>query len=427
MGVDQLSLADQHFSADHPDEIAELANSISDGVNLILGGKIKTDKVSGVDGDVFVSLLDLADSGGYPLLVEADGSRMLPLKAPANHEPAIPTLGYPSGDWLDAVVVVAGLTGLDKPLSGEWVHRPERFAITSGLEIGGLISPTELARVLCHPDGGLRNIPAGVRRIALLNQADTAALQAQGQNLAHLLLPEYQAVIISALDPYASWTAARKDQATYGDRFPAELEPSIFACYEPVAGIILAAGESSRLGEPKQLLPWKGEPLIRHIVRTAHSAGLSQIVVVTGAYADRVERSLTGMDVTIAHNLTWEMGQSSSVRSGLGALEPGTGAAIFILADQPNVPPDLIRLLMETQATTLSPIVAPQVDGERANPVLFNRDTFTALNLLQGDIGGRLLFSQYPVQWVMWHDGDVLLDIDTAEDYRRLVESSFDN
>jgi molybdenum cofactor cytidylyltransferase len=82
---------------------------------------------------------------------------------------------------------------------------------------------------------------------------------------------------------------------------------------------------------------------------------------------------------------------------------------------------------METQAKSLSPIVAPQVDGQRANPVLFNRETFAALNRLQGDIGGRNLFSRYPVQWVVWHDGDVLLDVDTAEDYRRLVESSHDD
>jgi molybdenum cofactor cytidylyltransferase len=293
------------------------------------------------------------------------------------------------------------------------------------MEMGEVISPAALARVLSHPDGGLKNIPAGVRRIALLNQADTADLQSQGQTLARLLLPEYQAGIISALNPFASWSVPVKRQARNGDRF--STEPSIYACYEPVAGIILAAGESRRLGKPKQLLPWKGEPLIRYIVLTTKSAGLSQVVVVTGAYGDQVEKSLAGMDVTIARNPDWESGQSSSVKTGLKALEPGTGAAIFILADQPNVPPDLIRLLMETQAKSLSPIVAPQVDGQRANPVLFNRETFAALNRLQGDIGGRNLFSRYPVQWVVWHDGDVLLDVDTAEDYRRLVESSHDD
>jgi molybdenum cofactor cytidylyltransferase len=150
-------------------------------------------------------------------------------------------------------------------------------------------------------------------------------------------------------------------------------------------------------------------------------------VVVTGAYADQVERLLDGMEVGFARNPDWKMGQSSSVRTGLSALKPGMGAAIFMLADQPNVPPDLIRLLMETRATSLSPIVAPQVDGQRANPVLFDRDTFSALNQLEGDVGGRILFSRYPIQWVTWHDRDVLLDVDTAEDYRRLVEGSGDD
>ena len=102
-------------------------------MNLILGGQIEGGKVRGVNNRVFERLLELADSKNYPLLVEADGSRMCPLKAPGDHEPDIPVLGYPEEDWLDAVVVVAGLSGLAKTLSAEWVHRPETFAALSGL------------------------------------------------------------------------------------------------------------------------------------------------------------------------------------------------------------------------------------------------------------------------------------------------------
>jgi molybdenum cofactor cytidylyltransferase len=427
MALDQLSLADRYFFVEHPNQVDKLNSSISGGVNLILANKIEADKVQGVDHSIFERLLGLADAHQYPLLVEADGSRMLPLKAPADHEPDIPAIGYPGADWLDAVVVVAGLQGLFKPLSNEWVHRPEHFAAICGLKMGEVVTIEALARVLTHPEGGLKGIPQGVRRIVLLNQADTANLQSRGQSLARLVLPSFEAVVITALNPSVNSNAETKSQQITGDRTPPEPEPSIFATYEPVGGIILAAGESSRLGEPKQLLSWKGEPLIRHIVRTALSTGLDQVVVVTGAYADQVERLLDGMEVGFARNPDWKMGQSSSVRTGLSALKPGMGAAIFMLADQPNVPPDLIRLLMETRATSLSPIVAPQVDGQRANPVLFDRDTFSALNQLEGDVGGRILFSRYPIQWVTWHDRDVLLDVDTAEDYRRLVEGSGDD
>lgn len=418
----QLSLADRFFTAGDSGQVARLASSLSKGVNLVVGGEAGEGKVSGVNDEVFSRLLALAEDKNLPLLVEADGARMCPLKAPAEHEPNIPTAGDRGADWLEAVVVVAGLRGLGKPLSPEWVHRPEIFAALCGLELGQAITPEALARVLSHPQGGLKNIPPGARRVALLNQADTGDLQALGQTLARMLLPSFRAILIAALEPSSGLTEAVTGRERTSGRSQQAQEPAVFAACEPVAGIVLAAGESSRLGQAKQLLPWKGEPLIRHIVRTALSADLSQVVVVTGAYADQVERSLEGMAVTITRNRHWKIGQSSSVKAGLRATDKGTGAAIFILADQPHVTPDLIRALVEAEAATLSPIVAPLVDGQRGNPVLFSRDTFPAFEELEGDMGGRKLTSRYPVQWVPWHDREVLLDIDTAQDYRRLVK-----
>ncbi len=100
-------------------------------------------------------------------------------------------------------------------------------------------------------------------------------------------------------------------------------------------------------------------------------------------------------------------------------IEPG--GAIFLLADQPQTPPTLIRSLVEMHARTLAPIIAPLVNGQRGNPVLFDRATFSDLLSLTGDVGGRSLFSRYPVEWLPWHDEGVLLDVDTEEDYSRLV------
>ena len=87
-----------------------------------------------------------------------------------------------------------------------------------------------------------------------------------------------------------------------------------------MAGVILAAGAASRMGQPKLLLPWKGEALIRHAVRTALEARLDQVVVVTGAAGAEIKAALAGLDVTIVENLDWQEGQSTSVRAGINAL-----------------------------------------------------------------------------------------------------------
>ncbi|MCK4898829.1 MAG: putative selenium-dependent hydroxylase accessory protein YqeC, partial [Anaerolineales bacterium] len=287
LATDQLSLADHLILVERPKDLATLAGHQIQDVTLITGPEIEDDRMQGVEAEILESILNLANSQEYPLLIEADGSRKLPLKAPADHEPAIPVLGSlgAAQSWLDAVIVVAGLSGLGKPLTSDWVHRPERFAELSGLDIGAKITPDALGRVLTHPSGGLKNIPANARRVLLLNQADTLDLQAQAQRVilrgssVASLLSSYNAVIIASI---------KSDH--------------IYAVHESVAGIVLAAGESSRFGEPKQLLSWHGEPFIRHVARKALTAGLSPVIVVTGAHSSQVKRAVEDLEVVVVQN-----------------------------------------------------------------------------------------------------------------------------
>jgi molybdenum cofactor cytidylyltransferase len=196
---------------------------------------------------------------------------------------------------------------------------------------------------------------------------------------------------------------------------------TIHSVSERVAGIILAAGASRRYGSPKLLLPWKGFPLINHVVTAALQAGLDPVVVVAGEHNAAIREALKGQPVVVLYNAEWESGQSSSVRTGLDALPMWIGAAVFLLGDQPQIPPSLPHALVNTHSTKLAPIVAPVVDGQRANPVLFDRTTFNDLRKLHGDVGGRALFSRYPVTWMEWHDPAVLQDIDTPDDYHSLL------
>jgi molybdenum cofactor cytidylyltransferase len=179
------------------------------------------------------------------------------------------------------------------------------------------------------------------------------------------------------------------------------------------------------MGQPKPLLQWRGKPFIWHVARTALDAGLAPVVIVTGARADDVQLALADLPVEVSHNPDWEAGQSTSVRAGLQSLPPDTRAAVFFLADQPHVPTALVRALVEQYTQTPSPIVAPFVGDRHGNPVLFDRSLFPDLMSLQGDAGGRQVLSRYPIAYVPWNDPNLLLDVDTLEDYERLLKSEW--
>ena len=189
LSLEQTRLADRCLTVTSPEDVPE---QVGAGLTLLTGLPDTRGRALGLDEACLARVHALADRLNLPLLIEADGSRCLPLKAPALHEPPIPP-------WVDAVVVVAGLSGLGRPLDAATVYRPEDFAALSGLALGELVTPEALARVLTHPQGGLKNIPPGARRFALLNQADDPAAREQAAELARLLLPAFDAVAVASL------------------------------------------------------------------------------------------------------------------------------------------------------------------------------------------------------------------------------------
>lgn len=396
-GENQMSLANQNHIIESPSDIDALEDTLLDGITLLTGPVGSDRRSSGLDQKLMKRVKAFADSRNLPLLIEADGSRQRPLKAAAEHEPVIP-------EFVDSVVVMAGMSALGQPLNADWVHRPEIFGKSSGLTTGDEITPAALANVLVHKTAGLKGIPEHARRIALLNQNDSVEKESAAQQIATRLLPAYHAVLVA-------------DIAHYSEERPSQ----VHAVHEAVAGIILAGGESKRMGEPKQLLDWHGEPFVRHIAQTALSAGLSPVVVVTGADAELVNPVISDLPVSIVHNPNWQSGQSESVKVGLAALPGNAGSAIFLLVDQPQVPISLLQNLIAAHATSLAAIVAPQVDGQRGNPVLFDRDTFPELGEISGDVGGRAIFSRYKIEWIPWLDASLRIDVDTREDYDRLI------
>ncbi len=413
LAVEQLSLADRIVSVDDIANTGEISSQLKNEVVVLIGEQNANERISGVPKEILEEIYQFTKGHGINFLIEADGSRQLPLKAPAQHEPAIP-------NFVDSVVVIAGLSALGNPLSDEWVHRVEIFSKLADLDIGEEITSDAIIQVLINPLGGLKSIPEGARKVCLLNQADNVQLQAQGNKIAGKLIQSYDAAIISSFkEELAKGNGERSN--IVADQFPSNCE--IFAVHEHIAAIILAAGGSERMGRVKQLLPWKGESLVRHVASSALMAGIEKVVVVVGASGKEIQAGMRDMPLEFVNNPNWSIGQSSSIHTGLVALPDGIGGAIFLLADQPQISPTLLRTLIEKHSHTLAPIIAPLVDGQRGNPVLFDRNTFTDLQAIRGDKGGRVLFSKYPVEWIDWHDDSVLLDIDTEEDYQRLLAS----
>lgn len=185
-----------------------------------------------------------------------------------------------------------------------------------------------------------------------------------------------------------------------------------------VAGIVLAAGGSSRFGSPKQLLPWGETTVLNRVVQTALQTCLSPVVVVLGANADMIEPQVPEGCVVV-RNDSWSLGQSSSLKIGLANIPAEVDGVLVLLGDQPQVNPFFIDSIVQ-RGLESGKITIPYVNDRRANPVFFPKDTLGRLGEVTGDRGGRAIFSDFQVELLPWLDDLMAMDIDTPEDYEKL-------
>jgi molybdenum cofactor cytidylyltransferase len=191
-----------------------------------------------------------------------------------------------------------------------------------------------------------------------------------------------------------------------------------------VAAIIVAAGASSRLGQPKQLVLVDGEPLLQRAVRCAREAGAVPVFVVLGSSRERIEKALELCDATIIANADWEEGLASSIRAGVKAAAAGAvGAAgvLLMTCDQPRATVEHLRMMIEKFDGELNLVlIASTYAGIRGTPAIFPRTMFADLMGLRGDRGARGLLAKtsLPVVEIPLEGGEV--DIDWPEDLAAL-------
>jgi len=190
-----------------------------------------------------------------------------------------------------------------------------------------------------------------------------------------------------------------------------------------VAGLVLAAGGSRRLGRPKQLLPYAGATLLDHTVATARACEFDQLLVAVGGESEKVRSrvDLAGADVVV--NPGFGAGCSSSIAVAMTALEPAATVLVLMLGDQPGVSPATVRVLLAARGA--APIAVCRYEDGRGHPFAFDRDVFGDLRALHGDKAvWRMLderagdVEEVPVA------GCVPLDVDTWADYEAVVAAA---
>lgn len=365
---------------------------VAHGQVLLIG---QADPASGKAFGLPLEIIDtLAASGHFDVIInEADGSRMRPLKAPAAHEPVIPTC-------TTLLVPVVGLDVLGQPLDDDAVHRAALVSQLSGMPLGRPVTGDTVAAVLCHSKGGLKHVPAQARVVPLLNKVDgqVGRLEAAREIAAKLLACErIDSVVLGAVQQAASPVAEVHSRA---------------------AAIILAAGGSTRFGSPKQLARWGDKTFIEQVVDTALASKARPVVVVLGAEVEQCRALLNHSPVEMVINPSWAQGQSTSMQAGLAALPANTGSTLFLLVDLPGITPDLLNQLIQRHRETLAPLAWPEFEGRRGNPVLFDRTLFSELEQISGDTGGRSVLLKYKdkAERVVVTDAGVLQDFDHPED-----------
>ena len=422
----------------YADDLSPLGALLDAHGRCLVVGHVDGDKARGVAPDLPARLLARPDVDA--VVVEADGSRMRPVKAPAEHEPVIPP-------ETTLVVPVAGLDALEGPLA-EVAHRAEIVKRITNDELGirneeeesvpspfgkGLgrgsavlspsgrgsdageqewLTPAGLARLLTHPEGGLKGVPHGARVVVFLNKVESEARLDAARAAARLMLGE-----------------PRVDRVVLG---AARTAAPVREVWRRVTAVVLAAGESRRMGRNKMLLPWGESTVLGRTLDNVRASVVSDVIVVTGHEREEVEAvvalagrtqigddATTAVSIQVVHNSDYAKGMLASVQAAVRALPPATEAILVVLGDQPMVEPQTIDRLLAAYAASPAGLVAPYVGERRGNPVLIDRRYFAELLALPPEAAPRALLGRHAddVLAVAVDSEAVLHDLDRPEEY----------
>lgn len=328
------------------------------------------------------------------LLVEADGSRRMSLKAPLPHEPVIPASS-------NIVIPVVGLSSLNQPMDEEHVYGADLIAKVMGHALRAPVTAPLIASLLVNPQFGLKGIPPGARVMPLLNQVERSNL-ADARQIAARVLSDLtiERVLIGAMQ---------------------EPDP-ILEIRRRIGAIILAAGQSRRMGQPKVLLPWGRSTIIRQIVESVVKLGLHETVIVAGEWLDEITNQVAGLPVRVVQNPRFFEGEMlSSLRIGLQAMWVTSDACMVVLGDQPWIDKSIVESLLDAYNTGRGKIIAPSYKHRRGHPLIIDRTFWQQIVDLPPGSAPRdvLRANEQSIHHVEVDSEAILRDIDTPDEYER--------
>ncbi len=391
IGVDQLEL--MPFAVTPREGAGTLAMALDEFRFVFVYDEIRSERVYGPPLSYIPRMMDTVPSD--VLLIEADSARGLPLKAPFADEPVIPP-------ETSLVIPTASLSVLGAELDDEHVYNAQAIIDRYGFGEGQRVKSPWVAQVLRDEMLGLARVPDNVRVVALLNQVSEGYLRGRARLIARLIL-----------------RSKRVHGVAIGSVRAAD---PIIEVQRPVGAVVLAAGLSRRMGQPKVLLPWTSRmTIIEQIITQLMMARVDYIVVVTGNRAGEVRRLASARGAETAHNPEYETGEMlSSLKVGLEALPANIAAALVVLGDQPRIQPRVISQVTMTYAEGKGQIVAPTYQGERGHPILIDRRYWPEIMALPPGSAPRDVIKKYKDETALIdvNTDSILGDVDTPEDYQ---------
>ncbi len=388
---DQLDLMPEavKFGADS----RVISDALSEFGFVFLYDRIEDGNVYGPPLEAIPLLLDVVDSD--VLLVEADGSSGRPLKAPGIGEPVIPS-------ETTLVIPVLSLSVLGKPLDDDHVENSQAIIDRYGFVKGNPVRSPWVAQILRDDTLGLRDVPEDARIVAMLNRTPIKGYgRARARLIARLALRK------SRLDGVAMGSVRT-------------VEP-IHEVRRPIGAIVLAAGLSTRMGEPKMLMPWtEKRSIIEHIIEQTLNSRLDHVTVVTGHLSKSVKRVIEPLGVDVVYNRGYKTGEMlSSIKAGLRAMPDNIAAAMIVLGDQPRIQPKVIYQVMMAYSEGRGDLIAPSFEMRRGHPILIGRRYWPEiLNLPRhGSLRDVLDTHNADITYVTVDTDSVLRDVDTRDDY----------
>ena len=189
-----------------------------------------------------------------------------------------------------------------------------------------------------------------------------------------------------------------------------------------IGAVVLAAGGSSRLGQPKQLLQHRDQSFVRRMAETALAAGCSPVAVVIGPEQEKIKIALRGLPARLLPNDSWQHGIGTSVRAGVAVLQD-CDALLFLACDQPHVETAVICRLIARQQETQKPMVASAYSGTLGVPAMFSRTCFKELLALSDQEGAKALLMARPNDVATIDFPEGAIDIDTPTDWQRFTSN----